>query len=181
MSAALEWAALEAVHEYFRRQAFAIVAVEEHVPMLFGVLADASGHVQRASTMLGFEELMRDEAGKRRLAQLLPRLVLPDFPTHHEVARALGFEPNVWVQICEAWIARQIEGDPRPAGDRPDRAEVLMISLHTGAGTTVAVHPIEQTPTRHAVQTPFPKPGDVTCWSGRFTIQGEPPANDRRH
>jgi hypothetical protein len=59
--------------------------------------------------------------------------------------------------------------------------EALVIALHTTEGSILALHRIEDAPTRHAVRAPFPQPEDIARWSGRFTLQGDPPVDNVRH
>lgn len=171
-----DWNALERIHDHFRDSAFAICAAGEEVtPQLFAVEADAEGRGLRLAAMpqlIGM--LMGSEQGKAAFARMLPDLVRPG-PMHDALIEAIGFTPTVFVQINEAWMARAEPGETGPnyvpASQRANRTEAILIALHFETHSIVAIHDIVDTPTRHAVARPFPRPDESEKFFGRFTMQ----------
>lgn len=170
----LNWVALEAVQDWFRKVAFDIVADGEEVhPMLFAVHASDDGQVLKYGIAPGFEpELFSSEHGKNVFAQMLPHLV-NDTPIRRLFSGVLGFTPNVFVQINEVWTALGVDPDKRLPSERDDRREGVLIALHLADLTIPTMHMIEDKPTRHAVKAPFPKPEDMPNYTGRMVLQGD--------
>jgi len=171
----LDWSALKAVHDRFAEVAFGYCAGGCEVkPMLFAVRADARGEVLDMMPMP--ERLMadafRDERGKDAFARLLYALVA-DTPHSRICNAALGWTPNVYVQINEAWWvvrtgARDVCTD---LSKEPDRRECILINLHTRERSIPVKHEIVAEPMRHAVRGAFPTPLDIDSFSGRFSVQ----------
>jgi len=169
----IDWNALRAVHDHFRDVGFLCVAEGEAYPQFFAVQANAEGRITHLGAMPQIIEFMADEAGKEKFARMLPQLV-GDTPMHRSLSEAMGFEPNVFVQVAEAWVGYELKDGETydvPPCDQPNRREALVVILHTQASSVVVPHMIETQPTRHAVAHPFPQPGGPESWSGRFTMQ----------
>ena len=65
-----------------------------------------------------------------------------------------GFpKPAMLVQIAEAWVSKNLKSRDvngfKPSGD-PNRAEAILIALHTPDRSLIGMCPILDQPTRHA-------------------------------
>lgn len=177
MTTELDAAALEAIKEHFREITFDICAAgEEILPQLMAIRTDAEGRMTGWAALPQFGLLFTEgRRGAAMFSRCLPLLVRADSPLHRYIAEAIGFDPVVFVQINEAWMAPATEeemNDPNrtPPSERADRREAILIALHTHARTYPWGYEIVAEPTRHAVMPPMLEPGPWIV-GGRMTMQ----------
>jgi hypothetical protein len=178
--APLSWSALEAVHEHFRRKAFALVEDgQELAPQLFAVRANPRGEILQMKPFPA--DIMRrafaDDLGKRAFALML-RDLTNDTTFRAANLRLLGFTPNVYVQIAEAWFVMRDAEDGKlieaslPVSAQADRRECVFIALHLTGRSVVVRHEIVDKPRRHALRGAFPADNaDLAASRGLFAMQ----------
>lgn len=171
------WAALKAVHDHFMRVAFDICARgEEIAPQLFVVRANSQGRVVKLLALppglMG--RFMDSDRGKDAFSEFLADLLTEGTALREEILGQMGNEPNLLVQINEAWMStlgkdQSPEGSIRPSRD-PNRQEIIVITLHTPERSIPVMHRIVDKPKRHAERGEFPSPEDLTHTGGRFAM-----------
>lgn len=172
----LSWSALEAVHDVFYLAAAAICEHGEVVhPQLIALQVNKRGGIEQLTPIPGsvIGLFFKDEQHKQAFARILHDVV-HDTPFRKGLVELLGWEPNLFVQINEAWtIQRKSSEMPetRQPSQCEDRHEAIIIILHLDNQSVIVAHKIENEPKRHAIKSKFPDPLDVAGMSGRFMVQ----------
>lgn len=172
------WAALKAVHDHFMRVTFDICARgEEIAPQLFVVRANSQGRIVKMLVLppdvIG--RFMSSDRSKDVFSEFLADLLTPGTPLREEILERMGTEPNLLVQVNEAWVStlnseEAPQGTVRPSKD-PNRKEAIVVTLHTPLMSIPVMHPIVDQPKRHATAGPFPAPEELQRTGGRFAMQ----------
>ncbi len=178
----LEWGALERVQEHFADIAISICnAGDEVSPQLFVVRANSQGRVVKMVSLAPqtVEVFFGNDAGKDAFGPFVKELLTEGSVIRTKFVKELGFEPNVFVQVNEAWAAAPSEleeyADGRINGltpsQHPNREEILMVTLHLPAMSIPVLHRIVDKPKRHAVKGVFPSQAEARNFAGRLTMQ----------
>ncbi len=124
-------------------------------------------------------------AGKEVLSQMLKAVFTEGHPVREKMV-AGGFRPDLAIQVNESWVRATTSLDKAQAmlnsseslSKDPERAEALVILLHTADATLPVMHPISNTPTRHCSMGEFPSEMASRMSTGRFMMQDRtrPPA-----
>lgn len=183
MSNSPDWDALKRIHDHFATHAATFVHSGAEVnPQLFLLRSDDSGKVVN----MGFldpetmHHFFRDEAGKEAFAEFLKLIFTHDSEVRLAFSQAQGFEPNLAVQVNEAWAvvpSERSQADDSGTVDglrpskHPDRRECLLVTVHTRLFSVPVMHAIEDKPARHVVPGVWPEEALVALYRGRFAMQ----------
>lgn len=168
-------AALERIHNVFYSAAAVVCEDGQAIePQLSAYRVTNSGQVEHHFSFPAnfVRSAFHDEGTKRGFAAMLRAFADPANPVTVGFTHILGFVPNLYVQVNEAWTVKRDAGfsPDLVVSEQPDRAECVLISLHVGLHTVSVFHEIATTPRRHLVRSPFLTPEAADHIRGRFVL-----------
>lgn len=155
------------IHDQLAKQAIQIFKQRGEVPstILFLLLArpiqrrPVAARTKQMDPRLSNEFMASIEA-KDSLTLFVSDALTAGSPVRESLKRSIGFEPDLVVHIAEAWAGQAATMEEATAvapSQRPDRREVVMISIHhRWGGTVVNTLPIIPLPQRHVKFQPLP-------------------------
>ncbi len=179
-----DWDTLAAVHEHFAAIASTLVSEGDEVSPQVFLLGVTGAPPFRMAPLppAAMATFFGEPSGRDTLANFLRQAFQEGSQLRAMLTRDLGFEPNVIVQVNEAWVAspkdaaeaKELEQGNLRVSERDDKKEALLIVLHLQDYSIPCFHLISPGPPRSCALSPFPDPSMLDSFGGKLAMQDAP-------